>query len=113
MLARVGYYALIEARPLTGRPHQIRAHLASAGLPLVGDPLYASQGGGLQGESGAILRRLLIDDAPLSRLGLHARAVTINHPTTGELVTYEAPYPQDFADALAALNRRTADSGQM
>lgn len=101
VLARLGSYTLIEARPLTGRPHQIRAHLANAGLPLVGDPLYASQGGGLQGEAGVVLRRLLIDDAPLPRLGLHARTITIAHPTTGELVTFEAPHPPDFADALA------------
>jgi len=103
VLARLGDYALIEARPLTGRPHQIRAHLTAAGLPLVGDVLYASQGGGLQGEAGSALRRRLVDDAPLARLGLHARSLTVTHPVTAAAMTFDAPYPPDFAAALARL----------
>jgi tRNA pseudouridine32 synthase / 23S rRNA pseudouridine746 synthase len=103
VLERLGNYTLIEARPKTGRPHQIRAHLAAERLPLVGDVLYASQGGGLQGDPGAGLRRLLVDDAPLARLGLHALALTLEHPASGAAVTFEAPYPPDFAGALARL----------
>jgi tRNA pseudouridine32 synthase/23S rRNA pseudouridine746 synthase len=103
VLSRLGDYTLIEARPKTGRPHQIRAHLAAEHLPLVGDLLYASQGGGLQGDSGAALRRLLVDAAPLARLGLHALALTLEHPASGATVTFEAPYPPDFAAALARL----------
>ncbi len=103
VLARFAAYSLLEARPLTGRPHQIRAHLAAEGLPLVGDLLYAGQGGGLRGEAGIVLRRLLTDDAPLARLGLHARALTIAHPISGVSLTLEAPYPADFSTALAHL----------
>lgn len=103
VLERLGDYALIEAQPQTGRPHQIRAHLAAAGLPLVGDLLYAGQGGGLQGEAGAHLRRLTLDEAPLARLGLHAHALTIAHPVTHETMTFIAPHPADFAGALAML----------
>jgi RluA family pseudouridine synthase len=103
VLARLGRYTLIEAQPQTGRPHQIRAHLAAEYLPLVGDLLYASQLGGLQGEVGAGLRRLLVDEAPLARLGLHALAIALEHPATGAAMTFEAPYPADFAEALARL----------
>jgi RluA family pseudouridine synthase len=103
VLERLGAYTLIEAQPQTGRPHQIRAHLAAAGLPLVGDALYAGLGGGLQGEAGAALRRLVLDAAPLARLGLHARSLTIAHPITAAAMTFAAPYPADFSEALARL----------
>ncbi|MCX7670046.1 MAG: RluA family pseudouridine synthase [Anaerolineae bacterium] len=103
VLERFGAYALIEARPRTGRPHQIRAHLAAAGWPLVGDLLYASQGGRLRDATGADLRRLLLDEAPLGRLGLHACSLTLIHPMTAASVTFAAPYPADFAAALARL----------
>jgi tRNA pseudouridine32 synthase / 23S rRNA pseudouridine746 synthase len=103
VLGRLGDYTLVEARPKTGRPHQIRAHLAAEHLPIVGDLLYASQGGGLLGDAGARLRRLLVDDAPLARLGLHALALTLEHPLGGGAVTFEAPYPPDLAEALARL----------
>lgn len=102
VLEPLGDYTLIEVRPTTGRPHQIRAHLAAAGLPLVGDLLYASQAGRLQGEDGARLHRLLAD-APLARLGLHACTLTIVHPVTAASITFEAPYADDFAAALARL----------
>ncbi len=103
VLARLDAYTLIEARPHTGRPHQIRAHLAAEGLPIVGDLLYAAQGGRLRDAAGADLRRRLLNEAPLGRLGLHARSLTLIHPVTTASITFEASYPADFAAALARL----------
>jgi len=81
VLARNGDAALIEARPETGRMHQIRVHLSSVGMPILGDRLYGT---------GA-------ESAP--RLMLHAAKLVIAHPSGGSR-TYEAPVPEDFA-ALA------------
>jgi RluA family pseudouridine synthase len=79
---------LVEARPRTGRKHQIRVHLAEAGLSILGDRLYG-------GSSAAV------PDAP--RLLLHARRLALRHPLTGAPLSIESPRPPDFARALEAL----------
>lgn len=79
----------IEARPLTGRTHQIRVHLASLGMPLLGDTLY---GGPLN------LRGLACP-----RVMLHAKALSFPHPVDGRLLTVEAPLPADFLACLKGL----------
>ncbi len=81
--ARSGQYALLEVRPETGRMHQIRAHLASIHMPILGDPVYGS---GLQ-------------TAP--RLMLHAAGLVVPHPG-GEALTLEAPLPDDFSAEIKA-----------
>lgn len=86
VLERLGLLSLIEATPHTGRTHQIRAHLAAQGYPIVSDPLYGP--------------KLPPEAAPITRLALHARALSLVHPETGEEMRFEAPYPQDFAEAL-------------
>jgi RluA family pseudouridine synthase len=77
---------LVEAQPVTGRTHQIRAHAAALGYPLLGDTLY---GGSLTGL--------------IARPALHAFRISILHPSTGQRASFEAPYPQDFEQALATL----------
>jgi RluA family pseudouridine synthase len=75
---------LVEARPLTGRKHQARAHLAHAGLPILGDAVYGPHGGA----------------AP--RLMLHARRLELVHPLSGERLCLLSPLPEDFAETLRA-----------
>jgi 23S rRNA pseudouridine1911/1915/1917 synthase len=82
--------ALVRACTRTGRRHQIRAHLAAAGYPLLGDLLYGGEVTGLPATSPA-------------RFYLHAFRVTLPHPVDGARVSYEAPLPDDFAQAVAAL----------
>lgn len=70
---------LIEARPLTGRMHQIRAHLSERGLGIFGDDLYASA------------------KAPVPpRLMLHAHRLEFIHPFTQEAILIECPIPDDM-----------------
>lgn len=84
------YYSLIEARPSTGYTHQIRAHLALAGLPLLGDPLYAYPPAWIGPR---------LDPAfapPLNRTALHARSITFYHPGSHMSTTISSPDPADF-----------------
>jgi tRNA pseudouridine32 synthase / 23S rRNA pseudouridine746 synthase len=78
--------ALVEALPETGRTHQIRVHLAWAGTPLAVDPDYGEKGPLVAG--GEVL---------LARTPLHAAALALRHPQTGEPLRIEAPLPQDMA----------------
>ena len=68
-------HSLLELIPETGRPHQIRVHLAHLGCPVVGDPLYGPA------------------DRPAPWLYPHAYQLTLPHPATGQPVTYTAPAP--------------------
>jgi 23S rRNA pseudouridine1911/1915/1917 synthase len=81
--------ALVEARPETGRTHQIRVHLAHLGAPLLGDPRYGGP------------RR--IGELSVPRVMLHARRLEIRHPTTGANMVLEAPVPEDFLATESAL----------
>ena len=92
--------ALLECRPVTGRTHQIRVHLAHAGHAIVGDPVYA----------GRQWRTLADPEAAAAcrsfpRQALHAWRLTITHPATGEPMTFEAPPPADLEALLDALRR--------
>ena len=80
---RLATVLLVEAHPATGRKHQIRAHLAHAGLPILGDALY----GGQPGTAGSLR-------AP--RLMLHAARLALPHPLSGEELVVESPLPRDF-----------------
>lgn len=86
-----GGVALVEARPKTGRTHQIRTHLAGAGFPILGDTLYG--GPRLIEPGGARLH--------IRRHLLHAFRLTFRHPSSAETVTVEAPIPDDFKAVMS------------
>lgn len=79
-LRAIGPGSLVLATLQTGRTHQVRIHLAEAGHPILGEPLYASR---------AIAQR-----SP--RLALHATVLGFDHPITGESLRFEAPLADDL-----------------
>src|SRR5262249_384400 len=92
-----GRFALVRCTLVTGRQHQIRAHLAAAGFPIVGDKLYAHGDDAFiefcdRGLTPALAARFI-----LWRHALHASTITVPHPSGGEL-TAEAPLPRELAE---------------
>ena len=83
----------LEIRPETGRTHQIRVHLSSAGLPLVGDTVYGRARG---------------QDAALGRPALHAAHLGFEHPATGRRLRFESPLPDDLIEWIADLGPEEA-----
>lgn len=86
ILKRYQAGALVEAKPLTGRTHQIRVHAYALGHPLAGDFLYGAS------QTDLILRP-----------ALHAHSLAFTHPATGERLTFRAEAPEDFVSALERL----------
>jgi 23S rRNA pseudouridine1911/1915/1917 synthase len=96
--------ALLQCELETGRTHQIRVHLAHAGWPLVGDPLY---GRGLRlprGAAPALAEAL----RGFRRQALHAEHLAFVHPVTGETMAFDAPLPPDLRTLLEALRADAA-----
>jgi RluA family pseudouridine synthase len=79
---RWGSLALLEARPRTGRQHQIRAHLAAASAPILGDTRYGGP--------------------PAGRLHLHAWRLLLAHPVSGVRLHLEAPPPERWMEGVFA-----------
>lgn len=99
VIERFPGFALVAARPKTGRTHQIRVHLAAAGHPIIADSLYSgeaaiSAGDLAPGRGGGEI---------ISRHALHARRLEITHPSTGRRIAFSAPDPDDMTLALSVL----------
>jgi RluA family pseudouridine synthase len=111
LLSPLGPYSLVEARPETGRTHQIRVHLASLGHPILCDPLYGSGKPVFLSDFKPRRRGDPFDERPLlSRLALHALSLAIpaevlGGPGGGESVRFEAPFPRDFQALLNQLEK--------
>lgn len=93
VLERFSGYTFIECKLETGRTHQIRVHMSHIGHAVLGDPLYAPNGGknpfGLVGQC------------------LHAKCIGFIHPITNEYVSFDSPLPDYFSDILEKLRKRS------
>jgi len=98
--AIAGGFTFVELYPRTGRTHQLRVHMSHIGHPIVGDRTY---GGGPIYRSQLEGRPDVAEGPIITRQALHARAIEFQHPRTLETMCLQAPLPEDFRAALAAL----------
>jgi tRNA pseudouridine65 synthase len=96
LVENFGRYSLVEARPRTGRLHQIRRHLKHISHPLIGDVRYGK----------GAHNRLFRDRYDLRRLALHAASIELAHPSTGAPIRRDAPIHADMAGAIEILRNR-------
>lgn len=102
-------YSLVQCRPHTHRPHQIRVHLKHWGLPICGDRAYGGQPLLLsQLKSEYRLKAGKTERPLISSAALHAEELSLTHPVTGEKFKITAPWPKDFAVAVKHLRRHAA-----
>ncbi|MFD1040703.1 RluA family pseudouridine synthase [Virgibacillus byunsanensis] len=88
VLAESEYHSLLEIQLETGRTHQIRVHFSHIGHPLAGDDLYGGS------------------KADINRQALHCYELTFEHPLTNQMITVEAPLPEDM---VSIFNRHSND----
>lgn len=95
-LAATAAAALVELRPLTGRMHQLRVHLAHIGRPIAGDARYGGA--------------MVLGGHTVPRLMLHARSLVFPHPSGGTETRIEAAPPPDFRSLLEAFGLAEVDA---
>lgn len=89
-----GNYSLVELNPVTGRMHQLRKHLSDAYHPIVGDRAHGSKK----------QNYFFTEQFDYSEMALHSRYISLPHPTTGDLITINAPIHPEFV-RLAYISR--------
>jgi 23S rRNA pseudouridine1911/1915/1917 synthase len=94
-------FALVAVHPKTGRTHQVRVHMSSVGLPLLGDELYKPRG--------RALSRLPSGAPAFGRQALHAERLELAHPASGERIYFEAPLAEDMQRVLDWLRANAAE----
>lgn len=99
------YHTLVQCKPVTGRLHQIRVHLASVGAPLAGDDLYGGQPFLLSRLKRRYNLKKFEEEIPvIQRFALHAHSITFKD-MDGYQQHWNAPYPKDFAAAIRQLEK--------
>lgn len=106
VLENFGRFAFVECRPLTGRTHQLRVHLAAIGAPILNDVFYGDPAVELKLSDLKRGYKGRAEEKPLvARLALHASELTLTHPVTREPLTLRSPLPHEFEIALKYLRK--------
>lgn len=95
-------FSLLKLRPKTGRTHQIRVHLSYIKHPIAADDKY---GGKLVYPWQLKDTETTVEEPVVSRFALHASTIEFKHPTTSEMVKFEAPLPEDMQNLLEMLRK--------
>ena len=95
-------FSLLKLMPQTGRTHQIRVHLSYIKHPIVADDMY---GGKLVYPWQLKDLETAVEEPVISRFALHASTLEFKHPTTEEMVKFEAPLPEDMQNLLDMLRK--------
>lgn len=95
-------FSLLKLTPKTGRTHQIRIHLSYIKHPIVADDMY---GGRLVYPWQLADEEPAVQDPVINRVALHAHAIEFEHPSTGKMVKFEAPLPEDMQNLLDLLRK--------
>ncbi|HUH01724.1 MAG TPA: RluA family pseudouridine synthase, partial [Kofleriaceae bacterium] len=101
VLERAGAFALLQCKPISGRQHQIRVHLAESGYPIVGDKLYAHGDTEFAAYCDGGMTEDLLARFLLPRQALHAASIRIRHPITNEEIQVDSQLPGDLRDFLS------------
>ena len=106
VLKKFNAHTHIRCKLETGRTHQIRVHMSHIGYPLVGDQTYFGRFRLPKGISLHLRQQL----QTFQRQALHARELSLWHPTTDEYMTWEADLPEDFQTLLQALSDEQSET---
>ncbi|GGF41476.1 RluA family pseudouridine synthase [Echinicola rosea] len=99
-------HSLIECRPVSGRLHQIRVHLAYLGAPICGDEMYGGKPLYLSGLKKKFNLKKGTEERPImQRVSLHAYSISFEG-TDGQPIEVNAPYPKDFAVLVKQLEKK-------
>lgn len=100
IMRKLPHHTVVRVKLETGRTHQIRVHLAHAGYPIVGDPVYGGRRQIPKGASPRVLAAL----ASFKRQALHAARLKLMHPVEDREIGFEAPLPADMQQLIEALS---------